>query len=52
MTRNNCLSPKEAGADCIVTPCPLCQMQMDAYHQAHKKALTRTSPYPSCICHS
>lgn len=37
MTGNNCLSPKHAGADCIVTPCPLCQMQLDMYQPDAQK---------------
>ncbi len=31
LTGINCLSSKDAGADCLVTPCPLCQMQLDMY---------------------
>jgi succinate dehydrogenase / fumarate reductase cytochrome b subunit len=37
LTGRNCLSPKSAGADCIVTPCPLCQMQLDAYQPDAQK---------------
>lgn len=38
LTGKNCLSPKNSGADCLVTPCPLCQMQLDAYQpDAQKK---------------
>jgi succinate dehydrogenase / fumarate reductase cytochrome b subunit len=37
LTGKNCLSPKHAGADCIVTPCPLCQMQLDAYQPDAQK---------------
>lgn len=37
MTGINCLSPKHAGADCIVTPCPLCQMQLDMYQPDAQK---------------
>jgi succinate dehydrogenase / fumarate reductase cytochrome b subunit len=37
LTGKNCLSPKSAGADCIVTPCPLCQMQLDAYQPDAQK---------------
>lgn len=29
----------EAGADCIVTPCPLCQMQLDMYQPEGKAAI-------------
>lgn len=38
ITGKNCISSKEVNADCIVTPCPLCQMQLDAYQpDAQKK---------------
>lgn len=37
LTGINCLSPKEAGAHCIVTPCPLCQMQLDMYQPDAQK---------------
>lgn len=37
MTGINCMSPKHAGADCIVTPCPLCQMQLDMYQPDAQK---------------
>jgi len=37
LTGKNCLSPKAAGADCLVTPCPLCQMQLDAYQPDAQK---------------
>lgn len=37
LTGKNCLSPKSSGADCIVTPCPLCQMQLDAYQPDAQK---------------
>ncbi|WP_318507116.1 CoB--CoM heterodisulfide reductase iron-sulfur subunit B family protein [Bacillus sp. T3] len=37
LTAKNCLSPKYAGADCIVTPCPLCQLQLDAYQPEAQK---------------
>ncbi|HWR57178.1 MAG TPA: CoB--CoM heterodisulfide reductase iron-sulfur subunit B family protein [Negativicutes bacterium] len=29
----------QAGADCIVTPCPLCQMQLDMYQPEGKRAI-------------
>lgn len=31
MSGLDCLSAKNAGADVVVTPCPLCQMQLDMY---------------------
>ncbi|MDT8860863.1 CoB--CoM heterodisulfide reductase iron-sulfur subunit B family protein [Alkalihalobacillus sp. MEB130] len=37
LTAKNCLSPKSAGADCMVTPCPLCQMQLDMYQPNAQK---------------
>jgi succinate dehydrogenase / fumarate reductase, cytochrome b subunit len=37
LTGINCLSSKDAGADCIVTPCPLCQMQLDMYQPDAQK---------------
>ncbi len=37
LTALNCISPKMAGADCIVTPCPLCQMQLDMYQPDAQK---------------
>ncbi|GIN62404.1 heterodisulfide reductase subunit B [Robertmurraya siralis] len=46
MTGINCLSPKEAGADCIVTPCPLCQMQLDAYQPDAQKRFDQDITMP------
>jgi len=37
ITRLNCVSAKTAGADCIVTPCPLCHMQLDMYQPDSQK---------------
>ena len=34
----------EAGATCIVTPCPLCQMQLDMYQG--EAGVTTASPLP------
>jgi succinate dehydrogenase / fumarate reductase cytochrome b subunit len=33
------LSAVQAGADCLVTPCPLCQMQLDMYQPEGKAAI-------------
>lgn len=34
----SCLAAKDAGADCLVTPCPLCHMALDMWqHDAQKK---------------
>ncbi|MFT8871674.1 MAG: CoB--CoM heterodisulfide reductase iron-sulfur subunit B family protein [Sporolactobacillus sp.] len=46
LTRINCLSPKEAGADCLVTPCPLCQMQLDAYQPGAQKGFDKDITMP------
>ncbi|QED49425.1 CoB--CoM heterodisulfide reductase iron-sulfur subunit B family protein [Cytobacillus dafuensis] len=46
MTGINCLSPKAAGADCIVTPCPLCQMQLDAYQPDAQKSFRENITMP------
>jgi len=38
MSGQICLSAKKEGAECLVTPCPLCQMQLDMYqHDSQKK---------------
>lgn len=36
----------EAKADCMVTPCPLCQMQLDMYQPEGRKALGSTGEIP------
>ncbi|MEH7505896.1 CoB--CoM heterodisulfide reductase iron-sulfur subunit B family protein [Neobacillus drentensis] len=46
LTGKNCLSPKTAGADCIVTPCPLCQMQLDAYQPDAQKGFAQDITMP------
>lgn len=46
LTGKNCLSPKNSGADCIVTPCPLCQMQLDAYQPDAQKAFKEDITMP------
>lgn len=46
LTRKNCLSSKYAGADCMVTPCPLCQMQLDAYQPDAQKGLNEDITMP------
>ncbi|MDQ0200651.1 CoB--CoM heterodisulfide reductase iron-sulfur subunit B family protein [Neobacillus ginsengisoli] len=46
LTAKNCLSPKYSGADCIVTPCPLCQMQLDAYQPDAQKAFNEDITMP------
>ncbi|WP_141432564.1 CoB--CoM heterodisulfide reductase iron-sulfur subunit B family protein [Bacillus sp. 03113] len=46
MTSINCISPKQAGADCIVTPCPLCQMQLDMYQPDAQKQFNQDITMP------
>lgn len=41
------LSAIEAGADCTVTPCPLCQMQLDMYQPEGKRAVNATQDIPA-----
>lgn len=37
LSRQICMEAQKAGAHCIVTPCPLCQMQLDMYQTNSKK---------------
>lgn len=46
LLEKNCLSPKDAGAHCIVTPCPLCQMQLDMYQPDAAKEAVRDITMP------
>lgn len=46
MTGINCLSPKQKGAHCIVTPCPLCQMQLDMYQPDAQKGFQEDITMP------
>lgn len=46
MTGENNLSAITAGADCMVTPCPLCQMQMDMYQPEGQKAVQTDKEIP------
>ncbi|ABB14449.1 CoB--CoM heterodisulfide reductase iron-sulfur subunit B family protein [Carboxydothermus hydrogenoformans] len=41
------LSAINAGADCTVTPCPLCQMQLDMYQPEGKRAVGAKKEIPS-----
>ena len=43
---------KEAGADAIVTPCPLCHLSLDAWQTKLKKQTGRTSRCRSCTSRS
>lgn len=46
MTGECNLSAIEAGADCLVTPCPLCQMQLDMYQPEAKAAVKAPRDIP------
>ena len=42
----NCGTAKEAGADVMVTPCPLCQMQLDMYQPDAQKRFEESIKMP------
>ncbi len=42
----NCMSAKDAGADVLVTPCPLCQMQLDMYQPDAQKRFEESIRMP------
>lgn len=46
LTGMNTLSSKTSGADCLVTPCPLCQMQLDAYQPDAQKGFKEDITMP------
>lgn len=46
ITGKNCISSREVEADCIVTPCPLCQMQLDAYQPDAQKSFSQDITMP------
>ncbi|MBO8168730.1 MAG: CoB--CoM heterodisulfide reductase iron-sulfur subunit B family protein [Thermoanaerobacteraceae bacterium] len=46
ITGIDCLSAKKAGAHCVVTPCPLCQMQLDMYQPDSQKSFTEDITIP------
>jgi len=46
MTGKATLSAIQAGADCMVTPCPLCQMQLDMFQPEGRKAVESTHEIP------
>lgn len=46
MTGESNLSAINAGADCMVTPCPLCQMQLDMYQPEGKAAVKTDKDIP------
>lgn len=46
MVENDCVSAKDAKADVMVTPCPLCQMQMDMYQPDIQKTASTDITMP------
>jgi succinate dehydrogenase / fumarate reductase cytochrome b subunit len=42
----SCLTAREAGADCIVTPCPLCHMALDMWQPDSQKKFTEDITMP------
>jgi succinate dehydrogenase / fumarate reductase cytochrome b subunit len=46
MVENDCVSAKDAQADVMVTPCPLCQMQLDMYQPDVQKTASRDITMP------
>jgi succinate dehydrogenase / fumarate reductase, cytochrome b subunit len=46
ITGENNLSAITAGAECIVTPCPLCQMQLDMYQPEGQQRVGTTRQIP------
>ncbi|MDU2065210.1 MAG: CoB--CoM heterodisulfide reductase iron-sulfur subunit B family protein [Sporomusaceae bacterium] len=46
MTGETNLSAIKAGADCLVTPCPLCQMQLDMFHPEGQAAVGAAKEIP------
>ncbi|AOM83560.1 CoB--CoM heterodisulfide reductase iron-sulfur subunit B family protein [Salisediminibacterium beveridgei] len=46
LTAKNCNLSKASNADCIVTPCPLCQMQLDMYQPDAQKMVKEEITMP------
>ncbi len=46
MSGTHCLAAKRTGADCIVTPCPLCHMQLDMYKADREKYICTDTTIP------
>lgn len=42
----NCISARDSGADVMVTPCPLCQMQLDMYQPDAQKRFEESIRMP------
>ena len=43
----SCLTARDAGADCLVTPCPLCHMALDMWQADAQKRYTADITMPS-----
>jgi succinate dehydrogenase / fumarate reductase cytochrome b subunit len=46
MSGTNLVDAREHGADCMVTPCPLCHMSLDLYQQRAEQAMGRSIGLP------
>jgi succinate dehydrogenase / fumarate reductase cytochrome b subunit len=46
MSGENLVDAREHGADCMVTPCPLCHMSLDIYQQRAEQAMGRSIGLP------
>jgi len=47
LTGNALLDAKDSGADCVVTPCPLCHLNFDAQQKSAEKTLGREINMPT-----
>ena len=46
MSGTHLVDAQTQGADCLVTPCPLCHMSMDIYQQRAEQAMGRSIGMP------
>ena len=46
MVGRNLLEARDKGADCLVTPCPLCHMNLDIYQGRAEKEMHRPIGMP------
>ena len=46
----SCLTARAAGADCLVTPCPLCHMAIDMWQADSQKRFDADITMPVCTC--
>jgi succinate dehydrogenase / fumarate reductase, cytochrome b subunit len=46
MSGENLVEARDGGADCMVTPCPLCHMSLDIYQQRAEEAMGRAIGLP------